>query len=458
VTTAALVSPYPAPAPVVGLEKRERASIVERIVCAYLTTIPILWALGLLLPVAMVMIAGILLFCVRSRRALAYAAPWFAVGACQIVSVAVNMAHLQQPWSMILKHVFASYVSGWFLLGGAVAIGASGSIRSRPFLRSAARIGFAAAGLAVILYPLALVSSEPNLLVRTPIGLFLSESMPSTSFYFSMLLFNWEETLGVSLPRLSLFSPWATAMGFSGVCLFLISLNEPVRRRRRIALACAAFMVFASAGRLAVLSLALCSAVWWLLGRSRRFLVPAASGAIALVLFGFVASLSSPSDLIEAGNTALDDLRPSASHARDLVYERTWAEIYKSPWVGHGWPGEAVYPSDYPKVTLGDESTMVLGSHSTFAGLLYKGGALTLAAFLGALAWTLFLVHFRTADRSVARSTIALVLAIGMLGFGECLDSLVLPSLFAFLWLGIALSLCRTAPRDGIAGGIEVRT
>src|SRR4030095_15669503 len=107
----------------------------------------------------------------------------------------------------------------------------------------------AAAGLAVILYPLALVSSESNLLVRTPIGLFLSESMPSTSFYFSMLLFNWEETLGMSLPRLSLFSRGASAGGCGRFSLFLFAIREPIRRRRRIALACAAFMVFASAGR-----------------------------------------------------------------------------------------------------------------------------------------------------------------------------------------------------------------
>src|SRR5262249_43486695 len=279
--------------------------------------------------------------------------------------------------------------SGWFLIGGAVAIGASGWIRPWPFLRSAARVGFAAAALAVILYPLALVSGEAYSLVRTPIGHLLPENMPSTSFYFSMLLFNWEDLLGIPLPRLSLFSPWTTAMGFSGVCLFLISLNEPDRRRRRIALAGAAFMVFSSVGRLAIFTLVVCSTVWWLFGRSRRLLIPAASGAVALVLFGFVASLSSPSDLIKAGSTALESMRPSASNARDIIYDRTWAEIYKAPWVGYGWPGEAVFPGDYPKVTLGDESTMLLGSHSTFSGLLYKGGGLTLAAYVGALAWTL---------------------------------------------------------------------
>src|SRR5262249_882093 len=154
-----------------------------------------------------------------------------------------------QPAWMIAKHLLASYVSGWFLLGGAIAIGASGLIRPRQLIRSVARIGFSAVALAVVIYPLALHDRDSFMIVRTPLGQLLPEGLPSTSFFFSMLLFTWEDLLGIGLPRLSLFSPWTTAMGFIGLCLIFISLNETEPRRRRLAIGAGAFMVIASVGR-----------------------------------------------------------------------------------------------------------------------------------------------------------------------------------------------------------------
>ncbi len=65
-----------------------------------------------------------------------------------------------------------------------------------------ARIGFWAVALALPMYAIAVASGEQSIFVRTPIGLLLPASLPSTSFFFSMLLFNWEDLLGVALPRL----------------------------------------------------------------------------------------------------------------------------------------------------------------------------------------------------------------------------------------------------------------
>ena len=430
---------------------RREASLPERFFCFYVSAIPLLWMLGLTLPTVLVGVFGTALLFVRSQRAIAFALPWLLVAALQLLAVMVNMVAAHQPPWMLVKHLIATYVSGWFLMAGAIAIGASGLIRPAPYLHAVARIGFWAVALALPMYAIAVASGEQSIFVRTPIGLLLPASLPSTSFFFSMLLFNWEDLLGVALPRLSLFAPWTTAMGFCGLCLLFLCLNEPKRRRRRVACACAVFMVLASCSRLAILTLLVTSCVYWLLGRSRAFLAVAGCAGVALACAAVIATGGTPAAAVSRFNDSLKDMRPSASNARDTVHDATMEGIRTSPLIGHGWPGEPLYPDDFPKVMIGD-STMVPGSHSTFDGLAYKAGLPAAVAFVITLALTLALVAWRPHDPAIARTTICLVLAITMTGLGECLDAIAVPSTFAFLWLGIALRQCRVGDRPLVPG------
>src|SRR5260221_12073424 len=170
-----------------------RGSLPERLVCGYLAALPWLWAIGLLLPLATLLVIGLFVAVGRSRRSLAYAVPWFVVGTMQLVSVVVNMAAVGDPPWRLAKHLLASYVLGWFLFGGCIAIGARGAIRPEPFLRATARVGVFCVVAAVFLYPLSVLGGERFMLVLTPIGHLMPESLPSTSFFFGMLLYNWEE-------------------------------------------------------------------------------------------------------------------------------------------------------------------------------------------------------------------------------------------------------------------------
>src|SRR5262245_9433637 len=110
-------------------ELPRRATVAERIVCAYLAALPLLWAVGLILPLAMLTSLGLCALYVRSRRALSLAWPWFLVGLCQLISAAINLVDRGQPLWRLARHLLASYVIGWFVLGACVAIGASGLIR-----------------------------------------------------------------------------------------------------------------------------------------------------------------------------------------------------------------------------------------------------------------------------------------------------------------------------------------
>jgi hypothetical protein len=430
----------------------ERGSLSERLVCGYLTVLPLLWAIGLVLPLATLLVIGLFVVVGRSRRSLAYAVPWFIVGAMQLVSVMVNMSAEGDPPWWLAKHLLASYVLGWFLFGGCVAIGASGAIRPEPFLRATARVGFYCVVAAVFLYPLSVVGGERFMLVLTPIGHLMPESLPSTSFFFGMLLYNWEELFGVLLPRLSFLFPWTTAMGFGGLCLVWVTANEPNRWRRHLAMASGVFMIVASMGRSAGAIFLGCVGLRVFLACPRRWQIPLAATGLAVALavpIGSTIHYGDPLSLTKELTDKFEDLRPSATRARDLVYDQSWAAVHKAPMLGYGWPGDPVYPEDYPQVMLGG-GTMVPGSHSTYLGLLYLGGAVTLAAFLCAMTYTLGLVATSTGPPELVRNTFVLLVAMAVNGASEGLYSLVVPTLYAFLWLGIALRGCRVAAPEAV--------
>ena len=423
------------------------ATRAEQLWCAYFTALPLLWVTGLTLPLAFMLVLGTLLACVRSRRAVVLAAPWFLVAACQLAAVVFNMSRAGQPPMMLLKHLLASYVSGWFLIGSAVAIGASGVVRPVPFLHAVARIGWSCMALATMVLPLAFVWHDQTLFLLSPIGTLLPEGLPSRSFYFGMVLFTWEPLFGIPTPRLATLFPWATALGFGGMCLAFVLLNEENRRRRRLGLLGAAVMLVGSLGRMAFLATIAAASLRWLLLRSPRTRMALMSIGLVVVCAGGLIGIATRGSLDDAAavvRTRLEETRPGASEAREKVYEESWAGFHASPWLGNGWPGDPVYAVDNADAlrTLG---TMVPGSHSTYLGSLYLGGIVTLTAFVFALLWTMFALLAAHRARTYAANTVALLAGIAMVATSESLASLALPSLFAFLWIGIALHATRTS-------------
>jgi hypothetical protein len=166
-------------------------SLAERVICTYIVWLPLLWIVGLVLPAVTLLVVGLAGVVARSRRCVLAALPWLLVGCLQIVAVIINMYEAGDHPLGLLRHLLASYVLGWFLLGGCIAIGASGAIRPRPFLRAISRIGFYAIAAAPFLYALAFIVGGPHLHLLTPIGLLLPVSLPSTSTFFGVLLYVW---------------------------------------------------------------------------------------------------------------------------------------------------------------------------------------------------------------------------------------------------------------------------
>jgi hypothetical protein len=416
----------------------------ERAVCGYLVCLPLLWLTGLTLPAAFLVVFGIFFLYVRSRRSLAYALPWFAVGASQFISVIVNWTATNEPPTILLKHMAASYVSGWLLLGSAIGIGASDLIRPQELLRAIMRTSYYSVALAVPAYSLAFLLHQNSLFILSPVGYLVPQSFASRNFFFGLFVYNWEDFLGRQVPRLSLMCPWPTAMGAAGVCMVFVALNAPNKRQRRWAIAGGILMVVASMGRLSFLALLLCLLIRWALSwRTSSQLVTVC--AVATVAIGALLIIRDTDSLATAVSDKFTSARPGASDVRNAVYEQNWLGFYKSPLMGHGWPGDPVIEGD---AVYGLENSIPVGSHSTVSGLLYKGGLITFAFFVFASIWTALGVALHSKGAPL-RNAITLLIAVGITCFGEGLESLVLPLLFVFLWIGV--SLARRGPQSNFA-------
>lgn len=422
--------------------RSDAGSFAERLICAYIVWLPLLWVAGLVLPVATLLLMGIASVVARSRWCVLCALPWFLVGCLQIVSVIINMHAAGDPPWVLLRHLLASYVLGWFLLGACVAIGASGAIRPQPFLRAVSRIGFYTIAAAPFLYALAFILGGPHLHVLTPIGLLLPISFPSTSTFFGVLLYVWEDFLGMTLPRLSFLFPWATAMGFGGICLIWVAACEAETRRRRLALASGVFMVFASMSRSAIVVLVVCAVAraFLALPRGLQFVIVPSGAAVACgVLLGSTLASGQPLGILSGVLDDVREVRPGATAARDRIHDETELGVAQSPLFGKGWPGDPVYPEDFPQIMKGG-GTMVPGSHSTYLGLWYLGGVTTMAMWI--LAWSITFVRVAAsgAPARFVRNSVVLMLGIALTGTSESIFGMVVPTFFAYIWLGIVLS------------------
>jgi O-Antigen ligase len=411
-----------------------RRPLLERAVCAYFEWLPILWLCGLILPLAFLIFFPAIVVFGRSRRALFYALPWFAVGIAQYISVLVNWTQSHEPAIVLLKHLVAGYVSGWLLLGAAVGVGASGIVDPERLLRSIARVSYYTILLAVPAYMLALYLPFDSLFLVSPVGHLVPATFASRNFAFGIFVYNWEDFGGSLFPRLSLLSPWPTAMGAAGVCMTFIGLNLKGGWERRGCIAGGILMVLSSMGRLSLLTLVICLLVRWIVGWNRPYQICLVYSTLLVVVVGLLL-VKEPDALLKSFMDGFNETRPGASEVRNEVYEANWKGFSEAPWLGHGWPGEPLATEH----VYGTDGGMVVGSHSTVSGLLYKGGIVTFGLFVMALVCTIVGL-LRQKNSRWWKNNLMITLAIGLTCFGEGLESLVLPMLFAFVWIGASLA------------------
>lgn len=405
--------------------------VAEACVFWYVALAPLWWMTGTLMPLG---VGGAVVLFIRRppRQPLIRAVSllWIAVGLMQALSTTVNWATAEDPGVGLLRGLGSFVTTGWMLIGIAIGVGGEAGLATPRITRAIC----VHAGWILLFTGFSLFAAHglgwPELIVPSPLGLLVPGDLPVVRFQMRMIFYTSDSLLDSRSMRLTLFYPWATALALAGATALLVGTADRLRPWRLLAAAAGIVAVLLSYSRSAVLCLTgalLVLAFLRLSGVGRAAVLLAAGLALNLALLGGF----DPVETARSVQEGFTNVRAGSSAARALVYELSWAHFFDRPILGHGWmsPPVARWLSSMP-----------MGSHSSFYGVLYLGGIATFAvlclAYVGTLAAAVLRLRDRPREGPVA---FVLLLLMGVVAAGESINILV-PSLLAtFVWLGGAL-------------------
>lgn len=391
---------------------------------------PLLWVAGLLhLAMAALLAWGAARRWPRGLLANAVIALWLAIGAMQMLSSVLN-GLLAGDVLLGIRNAFSLTAVGWIAAGLALAAGAGSplSLREQGDLFSRLAIYTLLAGVATFA---ALQAGLPATQLQSPVSLLLGDgefAQAFTSIQLSVQEFTWDAVR----TRLILLYPWAPALGIGSLGLLLVSSCADSAFLRAAGIAGGAFGVLASWSRSALLLSIACIALLAVLRCPPR--VRLAVLVLPLLALVAAAAFSDHVPLLRQLWEAIEDARAGSSEARSLIYDESWRGFLQSPWIGWGWVGSSVHPTEH----------LPVGSHSSVFGTLYTGGLAVFLPFAAAMLLTTVAVLARALPARAGNHAcqVALCLQLVLLGASlfESLYSLALPCYFIFHFIGKALA------------------
>jgi hypothetical protein len=400
---------------------------------SYLRFTPVLWALGALIPCAVVMLIKLAIErWPKGKLINTVILLWLAIAIAQ-ASCSILNGIILHDIGKGLRNALSFTAIGWAFGALAIAIGNGWALSTRHTAGLVANLG----GYIILLSLIAAVGTVlgvQNLRMSTPLGMILPAGN-ATNFYASMTIYQSEDTLGEARTRLILFFPWATALGLGALAIALISTRAEQVRWRVIGMIGGVVGTVFSWSRIALATLVLVAALLIFI-KLPRYLQVLSVTMIAIGIYGLSVFGLDPVTLIANMHRAADEARAGSSIARDLIYQKSWEGFLQSPVIGNGWIGESVHRiEDLP-----------IGSHSTIYGVLYTGGAITFTCYVLAMLTTLMalgygIYHWREDKERQQNAIIGLCLWLSLLLYCpyESLFSLTLPCLFLFTWIGGAI-------------------
>ena len=200
----------------------------------YLILTPVLWALGLLIPVGFLLILWLVAWRWPDGGLInLVVAAWLLVALTQGAAVVWNWSLTDESVLALPRRLISFAITGWLLLGIIVGVGYAYDLARASLVRPLMILGLYILLFTIISLPLASVFGLESVSFSTPMRMLLGDS-PSADFYTSAMIFHREATLGMNLPRLVLFYPWPTALGLAGIAIFLISFREEDRKSTRL--------------------------------------------------------------------------------------------------------------------------------------------------------------------------------------------------------------------------------
>jgi O-Antigen ligase len=348
---------------------------------------------------------------------------WFAMALTMLMTTVLAFDRVSLVQVATLT---AALLKGYFLIFASLALPFFQPLRSAVITRA---VAWMAAGFTLFLS------------ITTTLWLFqipginrplLASILPGDSA-FALNLASSEKFLGLTLPRISGYTPDPPILGTCAVLCIFICLGEPNRWLRRASLIGSVLGLIFSFGRTAWLALPIALAVNLLF---RLAIVPQivlGAAAIASFIWGlFGVRLE---ELFQGGTTQFNQARESGASSsieRTKVISRTLELWQESPWTGWGFIQHQVH--------LYDKAYMPVTTFSTYAAVLYLHGAVGFLVFVLAMLATLWDTYEPSirGDALAARACGSLVALYLM--FGTTTLSWMAPFLwFFFVWLGTVL-------------------
>lgn len=227
--------------------------------------------------------------------------------------------------------------------------------------------------------------------------------------------------------RLSLFAPWAPALGLVANIYFLLVREEQNKRWRWIGIISCIAMIVLSVSRSAILCLFIIPFLTLVLKKINQPLVHVILGISSF--FGAVfASLAI--ELLELFEKLFNSSRASSSKVRKTLSDMALYKWEKeAPIWGHGATEEKG-----PIIV----ASMPIGSHSTWSGLLYVQGLVGFIAFIFPLLWSFIDLLMKAQRTKSAEIGLSILLVLFIFTFSENISDLAYIYWAGLLIIGIA--------------------
>ncbi|WP_255102328.1 MULTISPECIES: O-antigen ligase domain-containing protein [unclassified Synechococcus] len=265
---------------------------------------------------------------------------------------------------------------------------------------------------------------------------------PGDSF-FDVPLYEIDHTTGDL--RWRLFTPWGPALGFVGNVNFMLCLQERDRNWKLIGLAGSIVMCFVCKSRLAQVCIVLIPLVVTVIARIRR--------PLTLICLGFVSYLGGifAPMLLTAASNFWEDFKGARADSTRVRFAlkriafRRWEE--EAPIWGHGIVESGPHLVEF----------MPIGSHHTWAGLLFVKGLVGMLALIVPMAATIITLILRASNPRYKLGSVGLSMIVILLlyTFGENLEILVYLYWPGMIMMGLALQEPK-APLPLGSGGAQL--
>jgi hypothetical protein len=407
-------------------------NLPERVVWVAITYTYLIWLIGGLYVLGALLGWVLLLFLLIKLLAQDEATPeadrtsislsiWIWVLGMVAMLVALIAGHLDynlETGQLVKSSI--GWMKGW---AGLALYPLAGCLKIRPQIiyRAVCVVGFCTLLIAPVLL-LAPSLHLPQILYVSPLK---AVGGPGNEF-FDVPLYEIDGSTGEL--RWRLFTPWGPALGFVGNVYFMLALQEKNKAWRWRGMAGAVLMCFVCKSRLAQLCIVVIPLLTALLSGLSRPLILIGMGFVS-----FLSAIFSPI-LLAALNTYWENFksaRASSTRVR-MTLQRIAIERWQreAPLWGHG------IVEDGPHLV----EHMPIGSHHTWAGLLFVKGIVGFFGLAIPMGWSFVDLWLKSLDprRSTAKVGLSIVMILFLYTFGEnleILDYLYWPGL---LLMGIA--------------------